>query len=237
MEDCECGDDEDAAPEDKMNDGAESERSYQASDADYYYELKEQRIERKIQLREWKETQGKERALSRIMAIEKEQEVREAYEAMLKEQKKADAPRPRLASLARAIFDLFSVDHVDYCYNYDLYPSKYVEFYCIDDSGQIIVTDDVGAKLNGHVYLDVNTECDFLPFVQPKRAGVKERRFPIHQQDHEPVFQFISDKYLVMTIRSDSKMVARDIERLGAADVPDKIQILRYSNGSGGAEA
>ncbi|KAL7810594.1 hypothetical protein V8C26DRAFT_409834 [Trichoderma gracile] len=226
MEDCECDDEEDAAPEKEMDDGAESERSYQGSDADYYYELKEQRIQRKIDLRDLREKQERQRALTRELASEKEQEVREAYDAMVKEQKKGDAPRPRLASIANRLFFLFSVDHVDYCYNHDLYPSKYVEFYYLDNDCRRIITTNTDVEIQGHVYLDVNTECDFLPFVQPKRAGVKKRQFPIHQRDHEPIFQFINDKYLIMTVKSDSKMVASDIQRLGAENVPKELKFF-----------
>ncbi|KAL7819497.1 hypothetical protein V8C44DRAFT_139573 [Trichoderma aethiopicum] len=223
MEDCEC-DDEDAAPEKKINDGAESEQSYQGSA--YYYKLKERRIERKLDLRDQREQQEAERAVHRKLNSEKEQEVREAYDAMLKEQKKADAPRPRLASLARKIFHLFSVDHVDYCYCYNLYlGTQYVEFYyCHDEKGRKITPEEAGGKIQGHVYLNSSAGYDFLPFVQPKRAGVKKRQFSVYEQDHEPVFQFISDKYLIMTVRSDSKIVSRDIEDLGVTDVPKELK-------------
>ncbi|EGR45745.1 uncharacterized protein TRIREDRAFT_110751 [Trichoderma reesei QM6a] len=228
---CECDDDDDdddAAPEEEMDDGAESERSYQGSDADYYYELKEQRIQRKIDLRDLREEQERERRLHRELESEKEQEVREAYEAMLKEQKKGDAPRPRLASLSKAIFHLFSVDHIDYCYCYDLYlGTRYVEFYCLDEKGQTRIPDNTNVKIQGHVYLSDRTDCDFLPFAQPKRAGIKKRQFPTRGQDHdEPVFQFISNKYLIMTVKSDSKMVSGDIEELGATEVPKELKFF-----------
>ncbi|PTB66196.1 hypothetical protein BBK36DRAFT_4451 [Trichoderma citrinoviride] len=226
MLDCEC-DAEDAAPERAMDDGAESGRSYQGSDADYYYELKERRIERKIDLRDEKERAEERRRLFRELDSEQEREVREAYEAMLEEQKKGDAPRPRLASLSRAVFHLFSVDHIDYCYDYDHYlGTRYVEFYCLDEKGQTISHDDLKVKISGHVYLNSSTDCDFLSFVQPKRAGIKKRQFPVRGQDHAPVFQFISSKYLIMTVRSDAKMVSGDIQQLGVTDVPKELKFF-----------
>ncbi|KAH0490753.1 hypothetical protein TgHK011_002207 [Trichoderma gracile] len=228
MEDCECDEEEDSAPEKEMDDGAESERSYQGSDADYYYELKEQRIQRKIDLRDLREKQERQRALTRELAGEKEQEVREAYEAMVKEQKKGDAPRPRLASIANRLFFLFSVDHVDYCYDYDLYPSKYVEFHYLDKDCRAIPPPSADTEIDGHVYLHSSAGCDFCSFVPPKRAGVKKRRFPTHgsDNDHAPVFQFISDRYLIMTVKSDSKMLSRDIQELGAENVPKELKFF-----------
>lgn len=88
-EGCECGEEN---PEcdckfengDDMDEEDESERSYDGSDAGYYYELKEEREERKQEkLREQKEKE-RQRDIERT----KEEEVRVAYRSLNKAERK-----------------------------------------------------------------------------------------------------------------------------------------------------
>ncbi|QPH00189.1 hypothetical protein C2857_003510 [Epichloe festucae Fl1] len=223
-DECECGSEDECEcdPLDEDEDDEESEHSYTGSDADYYYELKEQRTDRKMELRNEKRRLQEDRTFTRELESRNEQEVHAAYEAMLEAQKRRDCPRRRLESIAGKTFYLYSVDHVDHCYNYDLYPSKYVEFYHINaDDGEVGNPPDQNAKITGHAYMNVSSGCSFVPFCPPKSAGSQGIRLKVHGSDDEPAFQFISDKYLIMTVGADSEMTRKDIRESEPADVPD----------------
>ncbi|KAK5994451.1 hypothetical protein PT974_04925 [Cladobotryum mycophilum] len=217
---CEC-DSEDECECDFLDDEEEkqSERSYAGSDAGYYYELKDQRTVRKMELRDEKQRVQKERNSVREFESRKEQEVYAAYEAMLEAQKTGDPPP--LGSIAGKTFYLYSVDHVDYCYEDFLNPSKYVEFCYISPDGEFCDPPDGEAKIHGHVYMNAGSGCDFIPFRPPNRAGRQKTRLKARGSEFETVFQFISDKYLIMTVAADSEVIVKDICKPEAAVVPD----------------
>lgn len=210
-DDCECylsGDDE------------ESERSYTGSDADYYYELKEQRTDRKMQLHDEKEQQQEERNSTREDESRKEQIVYAAYEAMLEAEKGGDSPRLVLESITNKSFDLYSVDHVDHCYH-DFYRSKYVEFYHIEEDEECCKPPDAEAKITGHAYLSADSGCQFVPFHPPKTAGCQKIPLKAQASECEPVFQFINNNYLIMTVKAKSRMISRDVRTTEVANIPD----------------
>ncbi|KAK9443858.1 hypothetical protein VB005_02383 [Metarhizium brunneum] len=211
-DDCECY---------LSDDDEESEHSYTGSDAEYYYELKDQRTDRKIELRDEKKGQQEQRNFTRGLESRKEQIVYAAYEAMLEAQKGGDSPSPVLESIAGKTFYLYSVDHVNHCYDYSLYPSKYVEFYYINVDGECCKPPDGEAEILGHVYLNANSGCDFAPFRPPKTAGRQKISLKARESEYEPVFQFINDEYLIMTVRANSDMVSNDIRKPEATDIPD----------------
>ncbi|GAB0146826.1 hypothetical protein EsHS_00007214 [Epichloe bromicola] len=228
-DECECDLlDEDECECDLLDDDdEESEHSYTGSDADYYYELKEQRTDQKMQLRDEKKRLQEDRSFTRELESRKEQEVHAAYEAMLEAQKRRDdCPRRRLESIAGKTFYLYSVDHVDHCYNDDLYPSKYVEFYYINADGEVGNPPDQNAKISGHAYMNVSSGCSFVPFCPPKSAGSQGTRLKVHGSNDEPTFQFISEKYLIMTVGADSEMIRKDIRESEPADVPDAFKFV-----------
>lgn len=165
-QDCECGGDdpecdcqfEDDSDIDKDD---ESERSYDGSDADYYYELKEEREERKQE----KLRERKEKEQEREMERTKEEEVRAAYRSLNKAEK--ERKTIPVGSLAGQSFKLFCSDHVDHFYS-DLYATKRVDFYHLDDrDNPRLGKEKPGGEadmLYGDVYLDANANCDFGPF-------------------------------------------------------------------------
>ncbi|EXJ91945.1 hypothetical protein A1O3_00495 [Capronia epimyces CBS 606.96] len=171
-----------------------SERSYDGSDADYYYELKHERDERKqVKLKERKE---KERQRDRENT--KEEEVRVAYRSLSEARK--ERKRVPAGPLAGQSFQLFCSDHVDHFYTSDYYPTKRVDFYCLDD------TSNPGrhnqkpgrelAMLHGDVYLNGNTNYSFGPFFPPKRAS--RQTFKVRSDDdmYELSLKFIGGDYL-----------------------------------------
>jgi hypothetical protein len=99
-----------------MDEDDESETSYDGSDADYYYELKEERNEKKHEkLRERKEKE-RQRDIEKTM----EEEVHVAYRSLNKAE-------TTTGSLAGQSFRLLCSDHVDLCYSH-FYIIKRVDF-------------------------------------------------------------------------------------------------------------
>jgi hypothetical protein len=215
---CECDSGHDCKCELVDADNGESEPLYTGPDAEHYYSLKDWRIERKMDIRDEKIRCQEQRAFIRELESKNEQRGYAAYEAMLEAEKGGNGTCPRLESISGKTFDLHSVHHVDYCYNDFLYPTKYVGFYCHadDQSGH---PPDENAEISGHIYMDADAGCNFLPFCPPRNAGSQKMALKVYGSNEKLVFQFINDKYLILTIRSNSKMFRRDIRK--SADMPD----------------
>ena len=116
-----------------LDDDAKSEQSYTGQDASHYYSLKGQRTDRKIDLQYAKQESEESRISTREFERRKEQEVDAACAALLEAQGEGDCPGPLLESIAGKTFELYSVHHVDHCYNNFMHGSKYVEFYYHND--------------------------------------------------------------------------------------------------------
>lgn len=140
--DCDCNFEDDDIDEDD-----ESERSYGGSDADYYYELKDEHDERKQEkLRERKE---KERSLNKA------------------EKERRTIPVGLLAGQSSR---LFCSDHVDLFFS-DFYATKRVDFYYLDTNIPCSHKQKPGSgadMLHGDVYLGANGNCNFGPSCPPE---------------------------------------------------------------------
>lgn len=171
-------------------DHAESERSYDGSDADYYYELKAERRERKWDLERLRGEAEADQRHRRAKELVKEQLVQEVYNR-LKKAIKAGEPSPDLdlGSRRGKTFNLFSVNHVDYCFDAEVYPTKYVEFYHLDD----------GPEVRGRVYLNTNDGCDFGPFLFPGKIGCEKYRLETDRGSEISV-KFISDDHVIVKL-------------------------------------
>jgi hypothetical protein len=172
-----------------------TERSYAGSDADYYYELKQGREERKCELREIGKWQRKAKEAQRRFEGEMEKEVREAYDYMQKPDTESDVQV--LSLLAGKLFHLYSIDHVEHCYDPELYPSKYVEFHHLDDNN---AQPSDATQIHGHVYFNANSGCDLAHFSPPKTWCREELRLKSFHGEYDLVFQFVSNDYLTMTV-------------------------------------
>jgi hypothetical protein len=195
-EDCECGG-EDPECDCKFEDDDESERSYDGSDADYYYELKEERVERKQE--KLRERKKKER--QQDIEKTKEEEVHAAYRSLNKAEKERKTIPVGL--LAGQSFKLFCSDHVDHFYS-DLYATKRVDFYHLDDTNNPrLHKQKPGGEadmLYGDVYLDANANCNFGPFRPPKRASRKAFKVRSCDGMYELSFKFIGNGYLKLRV-------------------------------------
>lgn len=198
-DECECyaEDEEDIpSPDDGM-----SERSYDGSDADWYYELKDLREDRKRQLR----SLAKQKQDIRHYENRKEEEARAAYKALKKAERESETLY--MGSLAGKTFRLYSTDHLDHYYpseHWEQSLSKYVEFYTPDHSLEIpdreVSENSDRRTVEGHVYLNANTCCSFLPFRSPTRPSREKRVLKSCDGKYDLVFQFISDEYVRLKV-------------------------------------
>ncbi|KAH6667237.1 hypothetical protein B0J14DRAFT_603019 [Halenospora varia] len=199
---CEC----DLEAEDK-----ESERSYDGSDADNYYELKETRKERKRELLEQREGYEEEKEARIEYAKEKEEEVNAAYKSFKKARrraKKKDKTIP-LDSIAGQTFKLFSSDYAKFWNPHLLDGTKYVEFYHPGDQGGFDFSQSAGKQVvteerpvDGHVYFDAETGCSFGPFPLPTRARRKDVKIK-GDGKYDLSFNFFGNGYLNLRVPRD----------------------------------
>ena len=194
-EDCACGwDDLECDCQVDYNDNTdedESERSYNGSDADCYYELKEEREERKQEkLRERKEKE-QQREFEKTM----EDEVCAADRCLdtAEKERETNPVRP----LAGQSFRLYCSDHVDYFYS-DLYKTKRVDFYHLNADERN--PGEEADALYGNVYLDSNARCNFGPLRPPKLASRKAFKMKSSDDKYELSFQFIGHGYLKLRV-------------------------------------
>jgi hypothetical protein len=155
----------------------------------------------------------------------KEREVQEMYDSLKNAKKQIKTP---LESIAGQTFRIYSVDHVDCCYSSDMYPSKYVEFYHLDEdgpSGQLPPARQA-AQMHGHVYFNSATDCDFGPFFPPKHAGLEEFRLISTRGKYKLVFQFLSNDYVKLKVPREVVFTNRD----PPADAPEVFEFagIRY---------
>jgi hypothetical protein len=183
----------------------DSERSYDGSDADEYYELKEEREERKEEkLRERKE-KDRQRDIERAKeeegrvayeSLNKEEEGRVAYESLNKAER--EGKTIPVGVLAGPSFKLFCGDHVDHFFH-NLYGTKRVDFYYMDDMDIPHPHKSKPGMLYGDVYLDADANCSFGPFCPPKRASRKACKVR-SDNGYELSFKFIGNGYLKLGV-------------------------------------
>ncbi|CVL01356.1 uncharacterized protein FPRN_11643 [Fusarium proliferatum] len=173
-----------------------------------YYALKEQREERKSQLKDWKrqgmserqnESWAEEAAQKEIMSEEREiQKVKAALAEKEKSKKKSGI----LKSLEGRVFRLFSTDHVKYCYYADCL-TRYIEFYAPEDSSPS--PDDSGRRepVEGHVYLIFRDACNVDSFVRPKYPSTKFHQLKVNRGRRTVDIQFFHDDFLVLKMHRD----------------------------------
>lgn len=213
-EDCEC-DGEDSECDCQFQDDGdseddESERSYDGSDADYYYELKEEREERKREMLE--EQLDKERDKKRRFEFErsKEEEVRAAERSLRKVQKERRTFHANPRSLADEEFHLFCSDHVNHFYDSGLYETKFVDFFHPDDMQVDDGSDDRDVKsgddaglLYGTLFLDLNASCKFGPFFPPSNATFRPVKVESCDGKYKLSLDFLGNGYLKLSVSRD----------------------------------
>ncbi|KAL0941985.1 uncharacterized protein CTRU02_204748 [Colletotrichum truncatum] len=206
--------DSEGQPEDEEDmsdfDDDMSEESYDGPEAEWYYYLKELREERKDNLREM----ARKKQAAREYESGKEEEVRAAYEALRKA--KREGKKPHLEPLDGKTFRLYSTDHVEHFWD-TIYAPKHVNFHHVDEdfldashlSGppwpweQEAVYTNGKRTVQGQIYLDSGTGCEFPEFRSPSRPSRRKRVMESHDGKHKIVFKFISNEYLTVKLSRD----------------------------------
>lgn len=217
---CEC-DGEDSECECIIQD--DDERSYDGSDVDYYYDLKNEREERKRELRKERILYRKEKDEQRIIEADMENEILSTYESL----KKAETERELslLVTTACKRFNLYSADHVNHCYR-TLYGSNYVEFCYLDQDDFLRITPERQlGQLTGHLYFNSNTDCDFAPFTHPKHASLEDYRVKSNDGKYELTFQFLSNDYLKLRVSRELAFMGYDSQPAHAPEFFDFVGI------------
>lgn len=219
-QECEC-DEDDCECESSSEDDEDSmsERSYDGSDCEYYYELKDQREDRKRELRKLEKLKEKEKEELYPFEREKEEEVQSAYDSLKKTGK--EGKTVSLAPITVAgHFRLYSTDHIEYCYELGDYPTKYIEFYYLDESDQLLLDREArkkAKKIYGHIYFNGDCGCSFRPFKPPKHASLDNHTLKSDDRKYSLTIQFLSNDYLKLKVGYD--LVSNDKPQ--PQDVPE----------------
>ncbi|KAK2757065.1 hypothetical protein FQN54_005034 [Arachnomyces sp. PD_36] len=198
-EDSDSGSGSDSGDEDEDSEDAVSNESYNGSDADYYYELKEYRKERKLELHRTRKLDEQEKNSHRTFEQEKQKEVQEFYDSL----KNAKKRRKTSLESIDGRFSLYSADHVDHFFHLGTYGSKWVEFYpemrnpSDSEPPQSIRQDP---RMTGFVDFALDAGCQLEPFSAPKYAGLEEFRLIDTDRKHELVFQILNNDYVKLKV-------------------------------------
>ncbi|KAF5009866.1 hypothetical protein FDECE_3939 [Fusarium decemcellulare] len=176
-----------------------TERSYDGSDADLYYQLKCDREERKHQLQDITKCQRQEKTARREFEQQQEQEVLEAYERLKKAIREGNMP-PKLERLVDKSFNLYSVDHVDHCWEPELYGLKHISFYEEVISGEHKHGSSNNAtKIDGQMILSSDCDWELDSFLAPEYASTKAYKLKDSDGEFAIECRFISNDYIMIT--------------------------------------
>lgn len=185
----------------------ESERSYDGSNAEDYYDLKREREERKREV--LKERLDKVREKERGFEFErsKEEEVRAAERSLRKVQKEGRTFHANPRSLAGEEFQLFCSDHIDHFYHSGFYDVKRVNFYHPDDKpvdddsdGPDVKSGDDAGLMYGWLFLDLNAGCKFGPFFPPDSATFRPVKVESCDGKYKLSLDFLGNGYLKLRV-------------------------------------
>ena len=162
---CECQLwDHDEYSDEHSNESCDEDRSYDRSDADYYCELRDDREERKRELRELRDADRKEREDYREFESGKEKEV---VQAALQIESSGD--QRHLDSIAGKNFRLYSVELLDHTDDLELFFTKYISFYHLEEDGSYShdkqAPDGNPRQVYGHVYFNSQLCLPLEPFL------------------------------------------------------------------------
>ncbi|KAF4337967.1 hypothetical protein FBEOM_8129 [Fusarium beomiforme] len=193
------------APEDfdeDLSDCSNDSEESCSTEKGHYYEMKEQRQERKIQLRNLKEQDVNQQQKSRRVADDIQQDIDlEAREV----QKVKDAlnrankfPKKQSPQLKSPVNRLSSTDYLKQCY-YEPCRRLYIEFYHSDR----ITNPGRKSPIEGHVYLVLGDVCDLDEFISPKDPSTRFHGLKFNGGDQTLDAQFVDNHHLILKIHRD----------------------------------
>ncbi|OTA97089.1 hypothetical protein M434DRAFT_27159 [Hypoxylon sp. CO27-5] len=232
-----------------------SEISYVGPDANEYYRLKDLREERKEELREQREAEDGRKQTTLELHKRHVEVVKATYKALKKDSKQQNADSPPIDLFENSswdticetskggksvpidryratTFNLYSVDYVEHCYQYDvdLY-WKYIEFMEYNEgyyeghnrkrkleSSTSFSTGKKEKTVESRIYVNPDYDMQFKKIRAPEWASLKRYRLKAEDRNEAIKIQFVGQDYLRM-------FVSRDIVKAHAYDpdypVPD----------------
>jgi len=206
---CECDSDAsecDCGFEDEKDEDNESEKTCEGSEAEFYYEMKDCRRERKKSLLEERkrEEEAKESAMDYAKA--KEEEVNTAYTAFKKTQRRVQKKGEKipldfdLSHRGGITYKLFSTQHVEWLFGSSIYPTQRADFHYLDEcDGVPRPKDGEERPMFGMIYLDAMATCNYGPIAVPTQARRKTVRITGGKK-YELKFKFFKKKYLKLSV-------------------------------------
>lgn len=211
----------------------ESEKSFEGSEAEFYYEIKERREDYKRQKQQLRKQNEEELETQLEVEQAKEEQVVATYTsfngACRRREKTEERTNPS-DTLAGKDFDLFSTDHVrrflTQCHN-DRYRSKSVFFStesddCSDDADETASNTTDGKPLYAHVELGYDSRCEFGPFRHPKFARHNVVKIKSTDDEYDMRIKFFGKNYLNLSV-SRSFVFQNDL-----ADSADALEMFTF---------
>jgi hypothetical protein len=199
---CKCDGTTDCSCEDRSITNEEKLRKepYTGSDAEYFYELKGYRSQRKHELREERYWRQKKKDEQLEVERKKDKEVQEAYARLQRSAEEANSPPTKLDLLKTGKFTLHSSEFTELWWD-ENFATRYISFYNVDQMENLGVPTGPGGVMNpvtpkkgkkkgklnkegniqGHIYFNASSGCDFVDFIPPKYFGLEEQTLKCHE--------------------------------------------------------
>ncbi|KAF4974011.1 hypothetical protein FZEAL_9031 [Fusarium zealandicum] len=183
------------------------------SDIDSYYHMKQERKQRKRELRDQRKHANE--TLNKDLEYERgyENEVKEVLAKVQASTKKKPAPLSRIGG---RVFKIWSTDHVKYCPRDDA-PTMYVEFYAKGehDPDKQDAPERKPKQIRGHMYMHSEVICYLDRFIPPKLPSAKVYQLAAEGGKWKLDVQFIDDNY--MTFKVSRELIATEVPVLPEA--------------------
>lgn len=205
---CECDSDAsecDCGFEDEKDEDNQSEKTCEGSEAEFYYEMKDCRRERKKSVLQERKTIEKEKESAMEISKAKEEEVNTAYTAFKKTRRQAKKkgetiPLDFVFGHRGIVYDLFSTQHVEWLFIYSMFSTQRADFYYLDEChGGPPPQDGEERSMFGMIYINAEATCEYGPIAVPTRARRKTVKV-IGDKTYELKFKFFDKKYLKLSL-------------------------------------
>jgi len=222
--DCDCGfEDEDM----------DSEKSVEGSEAELYYELKEDREKRKRHVLKSRlaEEKGKKEKLDFVTA--KEDEVNASYAAFKKARrqvKKRGETIPidfTIPSGGTRQYQLYSSDHVRWLYDHSMYSRQRADFHYVDNPDSTPLAEVEQKPLFANIFTDPETNCHISPMPIPTSAKDTDIKVESCEEKYDVRIKFFDDKYLKLSVPREMIFQRRESISSGAPTRFEFVGILR----------
>ncbi|EKJ79107.1 hypothetical protein FPSE_00708 [Fusarium pseudograminearum CS3096] len=221
---CECDESEECSCGHQWLTSEEKQRreKYTGSDAEYFYELKAERSQRKHEVEEQRQFLQSEKDAALKVDHHMEKKVQKAYAKLQNAKAEGDSRPIEFDTASGMHFDLYSSEFTQIWWD-PYHPTRYIELWEMSNIEHTlgVPTGPGGIEpvqpqekeknedsldeedwMRGHIYFNSDTGCDLVSFEAPKYIGLEEHTIRTNKGDLEVKIRFISNDYLIVTIPS-----------------------------------